>query len=428
MPATPTVPHAPSMLVARSIDDEVAHEIIEFLIELTRALHASGTPAHRLEEAVEACARTLGMPGQCLASPGAARLAFGRGARQRLAIVRVPEARVHLERLVEADIIADRVASGELHPHEGLRELDMLVMRTERYPQWLVAIGYGVVGAAAARLFGGGVADTVLASAIGVLTGVVVLAAGSSRRFARLIEAASGVIAGFLGLVAAAHVPPISSFVVTISGLLMVMPGLATTVAVNELATRNLNAGTARAMGAIVSFVSIGFGVAIGRRVAQAVNELVTAGAAERVADAAAMAGWTIGLALVAAAAGFTVVFRARPRDFFATAVAGVLGYVGGELGAHAFGRELGVCVGAFFIGLVGLLYARRFKRPAVVPTLPGIMVLVPGSIGFHGVQALIDHNVESGVQAVFAVVIVAVSLAAGLLLANATLPPRRAL
>ncbi len=419
--------HAPSMLVSRSLDDDAAIQIIEFISELTRVLHSCGTPAHRLEASIEACSLTLGLTCQCLASPGAVRLAFGAGVRQRMLIVRVPEVLLHLEHLTLVDEVATRVASGTLHPHEGLSELSAIINAPTRYPPLLTAAAHGLVAASAARLFDGTFWESACAALAGVCTGALVYMTSRSARTARLLEAAAGAVAGVIGLVAALYAGPASSLIITLSGLLLILPGLALTIAVNELSMRHLVSGTARLMGAVISFVSLGFGLALGRGAMLAFAESATPEAMEVAATHAINPG-TKGIALLTAAIGFTIVFRARPRDVVVIAIAGILGFAGARLGTEAIGGEVGVSLGALLIGLVGAGYTRYYDRPAVVPVLPGIMVLVPGAVGLGGVNALIDQNVELGINTGFKVVMIAVAISAGLVMANAIIPPRKAL
>jgi uncharacterized membrane protein YjjB (DUF3815 family) len=72
--------------------------------------------------------------------------------------------------------------------------------------------------------------------------------------------------------------------------------------------------------------------------------------------------------------------------------------------------------------------FARTFDRPAAVPLLPGLILLVPGSLGFRGVFSMLQSDVVSGVDAGFKAVLVSAALVAGLLFANIALPPRRVL
>jgi uncharacterized membrane protein YjjB (DUF3815 family) len=55
-------------------------------------------------------------------------------------------------------------------------------------------------------------------------------------------------------------------------------------------------------------------------------------------------------------------------------------------------------------------------------------MLLVPGSMGFLSLSSLMANDVVSGVQKAFDMVLIAVALVAGLLLANDIVPAKRAL
>ncbi|MFN7132052.1 MAG: threonine/serine exporter family protein, partial [Myxococcales bacterium] len=128
------------------------------------------------------------------------------------------------------------------------------------------------------------------------------------------------------------------------------------------------------------------------------------------------------------AAPTFAVLFHSHRRDLPWIVVVSALGFSGARAGAYLLGPELGVFLGALAATLASNLYARVFDRPAVVPLFPGIMLLVPGSIGFRSLSSLMANDVVSGVQTAFTMILVAVALVAGLLLANQLLPPRRAL
>ena len=87
----------------------------------------------------------------------------------------------------------------------------------------------------------------------------------------------------------------------------------------------------------------------------------------------------------------------------------------------------MGAFFGALAVGLGSQLYARLQQRPAEVTLAPGILMLVPGSIGFRSIALLLDKDVVFGIETMFRMTFVAVSLVAGLLLANAVAPTRRA-
>jgi uncharacterized membrane protein YjjB (DUF3815 family) len=64
-------------------------------------------------------------------------------------------------------------------------------------------------------------------------------------------------------------------------------------------------------------------------------------------------------------------------------------------------------------------LFARRKRRTAMVTQVPGLLILVPGSIGLRSMQSLIGQDIEMGIATAFRVAIIGISLAAGLLAGN---------
>jgi len=132
--------------------------------------------------------------------------------------------------------------------------------------------------------------------------------------------------------------------------------------------------------------------------------------------------------ALLVAPLALGVLFRAKPEDLWVILPGGALGFWGARLGALWLGPEIGVCLGAFVVGLAANGWARLADRPSAVLSVPGLMLLVPGSLGFRSVDSFVHADTLGGVEAAFAMVLVAVGLVTGLLLANAALSPRRPL
>ena len=89
-------------------------------------------------------------------------------------------------------------------------------------------------------------------------------------------------------------------------------------------------------------------------------------------------------------------------------------------------GIQLGPALGSFSVAVFSNLVSRWLKQPAGLTLVPGLMFLVPGSIGFQSFQALVEHNTIAGIQSAFEVLFVAAALVSGLLMANVFVRPRR--
>ena len=79
--------------------------------------------------------------------------------------------------------------------------------------------------------------------------------------------------------------------------------------------------------------------------------------------------------------------------------------------------------VAAFGVAMASAAYERWRNRPAPVVLVPGILLLVPGSIGYLSMSSLMERNTVAGIDTAFTMVLTAVSLVAGLLIAGVLAP-----
>jgi len=390
-----------------------------FVTELGRALHEAGTSAQRLEATLEAVSEHLGLIGQFFVTPTSIWAGYGPLHAPRVVLARVEPGDVNLTRLAEINDVADRVATGEVTVHEGREQIEAIRSARSAHDGWPQVAGFVAASSTACVFLGGHNAEIAAAAAIGLIVGLFATISSIYRRVGRLMEFLAGFCAAFIAIALSDPLGGLSTSTVILAGLIVFLPGLTLTLSISELATRHLVSGTARLTHALMIFVSIGFGIALGTRVADAVFTTI---------DRAPSANpdWLLYTALAIAPVAFIVLFRARWRDLPAIAIAGWIGFAGARYGAHAFGPEIGSCVGAFLLGGFSNGIARLTNRPASITSIPGLMLLVPGSLGMRSLNALMHDDVTSGVDTAFTVVLVAVSLVVGLLLANIALPPRR--
>jgi uncharacterized membrane protein YjjB (DUF3815 family) len=63
-----------------------------------------------------------------------------------------------------------------------------------------------------------------------------------------------------------------------------------------------------------------------------------------------------------------------------------------------------------------------------MVPLAPGIIMLVPGSLGYRSLSALLNRHTIEGVDFAFGTILIGMSLVGGLLASSAIIPPKRIL
>ena len=93
------------------------------------------------------------------------------------------------------------------------------------------------------------------------------------------------------------------------------------------------------------------------------------------------------------------------------------------QLASPRFGAEEGAAAGAFVLGICGNASARWRDRPAAIVVVPGLLLLVPGSLGFRGLHALMQQESVVGINLMTDMLTTGAVLAVGLLLADNIMP-----
>jgi uncharacterized membrane protein YjjP (DUF1212 family) len=396
---------------------------VGFVLRLARALHAYGYSAARLEDILGATADRLGLAGHRFFSmPTQIMAAFGPEDRQRTHLLRVEPGEVNLGKVAALEQVSLDVAQGRASPEEGMAHIERIVAAPSPYGPALVTLAHGFLSGAVCQFLGGGWHEIIVATVLGLGLGLLAIYAANHARVGRVFESLAAFLLSAAAIGLARLVGPMSVFLATLAGLIVLMPGLLLTTAITELATRHLASGTLRLSSAFMTLLGIVFGVALGTRLG------IMLFGAPLSALPVALPGWVPLVAVVLASSCSVVILRADPGDAPWIVAAGVLGVLAGRFGAAKLGLELGMFVAAFGVAMASAAYERWRNRPAPVVLVPGILLLVPGSIGYLSVSSLMERNTVAGIDTAFTMVLTAVSLVAGLLIAGIIVPePKRA-
>jgi uncharacterized membrane protein YjjP (DUF1212 family) len=395
--------------------------VVAFTLRLGQALHRYGTPAHRLEEQMRQVSERLGVEARFFSTPTSIFASFGPPEALRTSLIRVEPGAMDLERLTLLDALAQEVIHGKLSPEVGAERIEAILSAPARYGLPVTLLCWTLAAAAAAKLFGGGLREMGVAALGSFLIGVLERVT-RERPAARVLEPVAALLVSSLAVAAANVMGPLSVQVSTLSGLIVLLPGLGLTVAINELTTRHLISGSSRLIGAALIFLQLAFGVALGSRLAELLPPVPP------LLAPSPLPRWTDLVALAVAASAVAVLFRAQPRDAAWVIAVGALAFGGARLGAQGLGPQLGAFVGALVLGMASNALSRLRNRPSVTTIVPGMMLLVPGSLGFRSLESMLARDVVAGVDTAFSMLMVAVAIAAGLLFANALVPSRRVL
>lgn len=391
-----------------------------FLLRMARGLHRYGSPAHRLEDALGRLAARLKIEADFFVMPTAIFARIGLQGHRRTALERVEPGMHDLEKLSQLDRLADAVAEGRLDMQTADRRVAEVMEADQRWGVLSTTIAFAVGSAGAARFFGGNLVDLAGSAIAGLVLAMLQLLVTRWRSTGRIFEVLAALSVSVSAVVSGAVIGS-SPSVVTLSGLIVLVPGLTLTIAMAELASQHLASGTARLTGALMTFFLIGFGVSLGSKAS-----FFLAQTDPRIT--AILPAWSEPVAIMAVAMALVVLFRAHPRDTPWIICAGLLGFYGARTGGAVLGPELGTFVGGVLVGIASNAFARVLRRPAAVVSVPGIMLLVPGAIGYRSLMSLIERDTLLGIETAVTAAVVASALVTGLLVANVVVSPRRPL
>lgn len=120
------------------------------------------------------------------------------------------------------------------------------------------------------------------------------------------------------------------------------------------------------------------------------------------------------------ATVGFAVIINNPKRALIACGFVGASGWiVYWSLFNIGFGRVLSNFTAAFIAGLLGLIFARSKKMPAILFNIPALVPLVPGATAYQAVRTMVIGNMDQAVHLTVVVALVTGAIAMGYMVAQ---------
>jgi uncharacterized membrane protein YjjP (DUF1212 family) len=396
-----------------------------FIIRLGKALHKFGTPAYRLEAHLNNVAEILSLYASFVITPTALTFVLSEDDENQEYnhILRVTPGELDLGSLARADELVDELVSGQRTLAEAIDRLDEIANKPNPYGRLLTFLAFGAASGAFAMLMQTSWNDVFWSTLLGLVVCLFTFWAERSKRVTEMLEPISALAAAILASAITLIDPSINMPLVILSAIIAFIPGLALTLALSELAARNLISGTARLMDAVMILFKIYFGSVLGIALGQMFWGEVA------FVEPAHTPTWTSWLAVTILSFSLVILFRARIKDAPWGIISGYVAFGASILGASILGVSLGAFVGAFALGIYSNIFSRMMNLPSSIVKLLGLVVLVPGSKVYIGLNhAISGQNILNETDIGSQAFLIFMSLVAGLIFANVALPSRKSL
>lgn len=402
-----------------------AEELSDYLLQLGELLLRYGCPAYRVENLIRVVAELERHEAESFALPTALFVTVApRGAEPVAPVHRMARVQswgIDLDRLLTVDHIFNEVAAGRRTIEEARAELVSVETRAPAYgpsTQWLAM---AAASGGAAVLFRGSGPDIAAAAFVGVAVHALGRVLGRHPQARFLLDFAGALLASLLATAGAAMFG-CSREAVLLAGMITLFPGLTFTTGLAELAQKNLVTGSARLMEATVTFVALVFGIAL----SVGISRWLAIDAPSTVRTPLPLP--VQGLAAIAISLALGVLFQVPRRLAWAALVSGGAGYAATAIAGPNLPAYASAFVAAILVCTLANTLARVTSRPAQLYHLPGMMLLVPGSLGFLSLEEMLKGTYEAGVEKGLLTLLIGGGLVMGVLSANVLVPPRKLL
>ncbi|MGU3501860.1 threonine/serine ThrE exporter family protein [Mycobacterium sp. C31M] len=312
-----------------------------------------------------------------------------------------------------ARLVSDAMA-GRVSAHDGEARLDAIQGLARRYPSWVTVLGYAIQSAGLSLVLEPSMLNVLAAAVLGAMVGVFLVVSQRVSVLAQLVPAVSAFAVAAICIVAALHleldhvglralIPPLAVF----------LPGAAITLAVIELTSRDVIAGTSRLIAGFVQIIQLAFGILIATQLLGMSEDQLSSEAVNHIGP------WAPWLGVAVYGLG-VMLFLAPPVSFLPwLALITYTAYTAQYLGDLVLGSYASGFCGGLALTVVALAVSRlRTAPPAITMILPGFWLLVPGSMGLIGVTELFGADGDSALPAtLISMISVAFGLQAGLII-----------
>jgi len=388
---------------------------------------AANYPVTMVRGAMYATTRSYGLNAQLLALPNYVQVGSETGDNLYIAN---PDFDVRFDQSFELAKLVARAPSGSISPEEGMAELDRIRHQQRRFPVWVTVLGYAVQSAGLALILQPTPWSLVGAATLGLLVGALSVVGRRIEAIGYMLPTICAFLVAFIvfRFNSRWHVGA-DSLRVLAAPLAAFLPGAAITLAVIELSTQHVVSGASRLVAGFMQIAQLAFGILIAAQLAGIANtDLVTT-------EFNRLGAWAPLLGVVIYGLGAMLYFG-PPTSFLPWMLLMLLtAYAGQWVGNAVLGSYASGFGGGLTLIICALAISHRPNTPPTVSlVIPGFWLLVPGSLGFMGVTALLGtHSTAVFTATLISMMSIAVGVQTGLLLWRAAIqltssPGRRAM
>ena len=324
-------------------------------------------------------------------------------------IKRIKYTDIDLKKISQLNSFSREFTSTDLTVDEGFQQLKGIAAQS-RYPIPVRILGAILVGLTLCPLFGGGIADSLCAGAIGgcIYTISMLIERLDFPKFIRTFVGCA--ICAFLAIIVfSAGLCSALAPVITAS-MSIYLPGVAITNSARDMLSGDMLSGVARLTEAILLAVGIAGGVGIVLKFYSIWNlsNLVTVTSSYNL--------WIISLCTLFAVLGFCILFHSPMSTMIYACIIGAASQLMMQYLLSIDQSSTVACFsGACVLAVLAEFGSRAGKDATTIFIIPGIIPLVPGALVYDSMMKLLGGDMSAAASVALRALVTALSIAAAL-------------
>ncbi|MBL4745831.1 MAG: threonine/serine exporter family protein [Flavobacteriaceae bacterium] len=365
----------------------------QFIIQLGKALHAYGVPSHKIQRYLKQVSKRKNISGSFMDSPTRINYVFyDKHTEESFSYLEcVDPGQLNLGAMARVVEVAERVQDKSLDFEVAKRALTIIAQKTNKVNHLILILAYTCGAAAFSLLLGTNWISCLVSFLMG---GIVYLLNYLSSKFTFInntFEALASFIVSILIGVLSLYFPTINVPLTILAAIIILIPGMAITTALEEITYKSLVSGSAKFFDAFMSLFKQFFGVLLAFSIFKMVHDIdIVRPVVNNIPK------WATYLGIPLLSFCLLPIFQVRRKDVLFSVLTCIISYSISVLFSFS-GILLSTFIGSLTVVLVSNLFSRITGSPRLVYITQGIIMLVPGSKAFIGISSVfLDTPVQN--------------------------------
>jgi len=356
-------------------------EKYQFIVALGKALHVYGIPSYKIQSHLTEVAKKQGITGSFMDSPTWISYVFYEDEKSYNYVECVLPGSLNLGAYSRIAELTNKVIDSKINNSQIHEELNIIHAKTKIINHYRLTLAYAFSAGSFSILIGTNLVSFLFSLLLGAFIYLLVYLTSKSNYLENVFESLSALVATIICCSLTLIFPNFNLGLTILASIIIFIPGLAITTALEEITSKSLVSGGAKLFDSIISLFKQFFGVLLGLAL---MTSLVDIDVTHHVSE---MPKWTIFLAVPILSITLLPIFQVRKKDIIFGVLTGVIAFFMTVL-FSGYGILVSTFIGTLIVVGMSRIFGLISKTPKTVYLIQGIVMLVPGSKSFMGLSS----------------------------------------